>query len=226
MEKKITSDDLLMAIGDLPEELVKYPTPAAARYKIIKRLSAVAACFIVAVSLILIYPGAPKSDGMDAGAMDSAPNGGNSSDMNNAPSQNGSSTGKEETVYVGDISDSPLKFVIEESYTFYKICLYDNNYLQINKKSDGDILIHLPRSIGELYSITALDKDAKAIDLEYRLTETAALLDIPSEVCAILLESDNSEYGIEILIDTEDGKNTVTVTKISSLGTSGTENKK
>ena len=41
MEKKITSDDLLMAIGDLPEELVKYPTPAAARYKIIKRLSAV-----------------------------------------------------------------------------------------------------------------------------------------------------------------------------------------
>ncbi|MBE6636012.1 MAG: hypothetical protein E7617_07440 [Ruminococcaceae bacterium] len=222
MEKRITESDLMLAIGELPEELVKYPASTTARYKIIKRLSAVAACFIVAVSLILIYPGLPKFDGMGGNAMDSAPSHGNSSDMNNAPTQNGNGSGKIESVHVGDISDSPLKFVIEESYIFYKTGIFENNYLQISENADGDILALLPRSIGESYSITALNEGGSKIDIEWQLTEEAALLEIPREVCAVLLESDEVEFGIELLIGIDGGKHTVTVRKLSSIGTGST----
>ncbi len=223
MEKIISTDDLMLAIGELPEDLVKYP--AAHNYSLIKRLSAVAACFIAVISLIFIYPGMPKFDGVGGNNMDSAPNDSNNDQMNNSSSQNGSDSGMtEEEVYVGDISDSPLKFVIEQSYIFYKIGIFDNNNLQIYENAGKNMLMLLPRSIGELYSITALDKYGKTVDLEWRPTSEAALLEIPTEVCALLLESDESEVGIELIIDTEAemDRRTVTVKALSSHGTGDT----
>ena len=54
MNKKISGEDLLFSIGELPEQLLEYPSSNAIRAIFIKKLT-VAASFIVCVSVVITF---------------------------------------------------------------------------------------------------------------------------------------------------------------------------
>ena len=132
--QKITGEDLLVAIGDLPEKLLEYPSNHRTRALIFKKIT-IAASLILCISVVITFflnSGlfSPKFD-MD----------GSINDMNSAPpptNGNDSSTGNSGS----DLSDSNTSTIyIKANGQIRNYATDENNCLQIKRSSSNIIYI-------------------------------------------------------------------------------------
>ena len=157
MKRLISGEDILLAIGEIDEKLLAYPTKASTRATIFKKLAV--ACVSVAVCAVLVFAalrvGPPTLDKND-GAEDL----GNSmmGESNNSPSKPSSPADPENDD--NEASHAPYALRIEKDGSFESYTQNGNNYLHL-KLSDGVLRMMIS---------TELDKPSISISDEFGRT--------------------------------------------------------
>ena len=154
MKRVISGEDILLAIGEIDEKLLAYPTKAATRATIFKKLAVACVSFAVcaALAFIALRPGLPtldKNDGSE-GFGDSAMGG--VDNENSAPGEPSrpDDGDNESNAYSGALR-------IEKDGSFESYTQNGNNYLHL-KLSDGVLRIMVS---------TELDKPSISISDEF-----------------------------------------------------------
>ena len=127
--KKISGNDILRAIGELPEDMLTYSKHTGTRAKIFKEITIAASAFICIGVIIyaLIVGGLGKFEaGFDGMDMES---------NNASPPSNGS--------LLDSVAKLPSSIIIDSDMNIINSYEYDNNYLQLLRKSNNLILIEI-----------------------------------------------------------------------------------
>ena len=157
MKRVISGEDILLAIGEIDEKLLAYPTKAATRATIFKKLAVACVSFAVcaALAFIALKPGLPtldKNDGSE-GLGDSAMGG--VDNENSAPGEPSrpDDGDNESNAYSGALR-------IEKDGSF-------ENYVQ-----NGNIYLHLELYDGVLRIMVSTELDKPTISISDEFGET------------------------------------------------------
>ena len=157
MKRVINGEDILFAIGEIDEKLLAYPTKAATRAMIFKKLAV--ACVTVAVCITLLFtalnPGLPALDKNDGAA-----EGGNSM-MGGSDNENSAPNSPNLPESDGDSSNSEsVALRIEKDGSF-------ENHVQ-----NGNIYLHLRLNDGVLKIMVSTEHEKPTVNITDRSGNT------------------------------------------------------
>lgn len=183
MKRVINGEDILFAIGEIDEKLLTYPTKAATRATIFKKMAV--ACITVAVCITLVFaalnPGAPTLDKNDGAAEGGNSMMGESNNSHGNPS-NPTDPGKgdnDATAILGALR-------IEKDGSFENYTENGNNYLHL-KLSDGILRVMISTELekpsikssnesGEtVYNLENIESGYYTIDIAIRKNESISI---------------------------------------------------
>ena len=159
MKRVISGEDILLAIGEIDEKLLAYPTKSATRATIFKKLAVACVSFAVcaALAFIALRPGLPMLDKNDGESMDGS--GSMMGGVDNENSAPGEPSRPDDGDNVSNAYSGTLR--IEKDGSFESYTQNGNNYLHL-KLYDGVLRIMVSTELDKP-SISISDELGKTV---------------------------------------------------------------